>query len=143
MENKSNRFLKVTGILMIIGGALGIIVGIISVAGVGLLTSLAAEVGINVGGIIFSTVLMLVGAIIELVTGIIGVKNAAKPDKAQICIVLGIIVAVVSVIGNFWSSAATASITETTFSLNVVGLITGLVLPVLFLIGAFQSKSRA
>lgn len=141
MEQKSNKFLKVAGILMIIGGAFGIIVGVIAVAGVGLLSNLASEVGVSVGGVIISTILMLLGAIIELVAGIVGVKNAAKPEKAQICIVLGIIVAVLSVGGNIWSSAATAAITETAFSLDFAGLITGLVLPALFLIGAFQSKN--
>lgn len=143
MEQKSNKFLKVTGILMIIGGAFGIIVGIIAVAGVGLLSGLAAEAGVSVGGLIISTILVLLGAIIELIAGIVGVKNAAKPEKAQTCIVLGIIVAVLSVGGNIWSAAASASITETAFSLDVQGLITGLVLPALFLIGAFQSKRNA
>ncbi|NLA63229.1 MAG: hypothetical protein GX857_08435, partial [Bacteroidales bacterium] len=33
MEKNGNKFLKVTGILMIIGGSLGIIIGIIAVVG--------------------------------------------------------------------------------------------------------------
>lgn len=143
MEAKSNGFLKVAGILMIIGGAFGIIFGIIAIAGVGLLSALAVEAGVGIGGLVVATILALIGAIIELVAGIVGVKNAAKPEKAQKCIVLGIIVAVLSVAGNIWSSASTASITGAAFSLNVTGLITGLLLPALFLIGAFQSKKRA
>ena len=37
MEVKSNKFLKVTGILMIIGGALGMILGLIAVLVTGFL----------------------------------------------------------------------------------------------------------
>ena len=37
MVQTSNKFLKVTGILMIIGGAIGIILGIIAVLGVGVM----------------------------------------------------------------------------------------------------------
>ena len=84
----------------------------------------------------FAAILVLLGAIVSLVAGILGVANAAKPEKATICIVFGILAAVLSVLGNVLTAASGG-----TFS--VFNLILGLVLPVLYLIGAFQNKTRA
>ena len=81
---KANNFLKVTGILMIIGGAIGIIIGIIAVLGLG---ALAAMAGAGAGGIgallVVSVILVLISPIIQLIAGILGVKNAAKPEKQR------------------------------------------------------------
>lgn len=134
MERKSNGFLKVAGILMIIGGGLSIILGIIAMLGVALIVS-ALGTEEMLGLLIFATILALLGAIVSLVAGILGVANAAKPEKATICIVFGILAAVLSVLGNVLTATSGG-----TFS--VFNLILGLVLPVLYLIGAFQNKAR-
>ncbi len=134
MERKSNGFLKVTGILMIIGGGLSIILGIIAMLGVALIVS-ALGTEEMLGLLIFATILSLLGAIVSLVAGILGVANAAKPEKANICIVFGILAAILSVLGNVLTATSGG-----TFS--VFNLILGLVLPVLYLIGAFQNKAR-
>ncbi|MDD3611898.1 MAG: hypothetical protein PHU38_05965 [Eubacteriales bacterium] len=134
MERKSNGFLKVTGILMIIGGGLSIILGIIAMLGVALIVS-ALGTEEMLGLLIFATILSLLGAIVSLVAGILGVANAAKPEKANICIVFGILAAMLSVLGNVLTATSGG-----TFS--VFNLILGLVLPVLYLIGAFQNKAR-
>ncbi len=134
MERKSNGFLKVTGILMIIGGGLGLILGIIAVLGVGLLAAaLGAEAAL--GLLTFAAILALVGSVVSLVAGIIGVANAAKPEKATVCIVFGILAAVLSVLGNVLTVAGGGNF-------SAMSLIIGLVLPVLYLIGAFQNKKR-
>ena len=135
MAKESNKFLKVTGILMIIGGSLGIIFGIIAVLGVGAL-ALALGSEANMGLLVLSSILVLLGGIISLIAGIVGVKNAAVPEKAQTCIVFGILAAVVSVGGNLLKVAGGSK-----FSL--FGMLYGLVLPVLYLIGAFQNKNKA
>ena len=129
-----NGFLKVTGILMIIGGGLSIILGIIAMLGVALIVS-ALGTEEMLGLLIFATILSLLGAIVSLVAGILGVANAAKPEKANICIVFGILAAMLSVLGNVLTATSGG-----TFS--VFNLILGLVLPVLYLIGAFQNKAR-
>jgi hypothetical protein len=135
VEKKSNGFLKVTGILMIIGGGIGIIIGVIAVLGVGLLAAaLGAEA--SLGLLTFAAILALLGAIVSLTAGILGVANAAKPEKATVCIVFGILTAVLSVLGNVLTAAGGGSF-------SVVNLILGLVLPVLYLIGAFQNKKKA
>ena len=76
MEAKSNTLLKVAGILMIIGGSIGIILGIIAVLGVGALAiALGSEA--SLGLLMFAAILTLVSAVVSLIAGIVGVKNAA------------------------------------------------------------------
>ena len=133
MENtKGSGFLKVTGILMIIGGGLSIILGIVSLLGVAVIASALEAYGLWV----FAAILALAGAIIELVTGIVGVVNCKKPEKATACLVWGIIVAVVDILSNVLSVAAGGSF-------SVASLFLGLVLPVLFIIGAALNKKQA
>jgi len=136
-EKKSNGFLKVTGILMIIGGSLGFIFSIIAVLGVALVVALAEAAGVDAkaGLLTFAAILAIVSSVVSFIAGIIGVKNAAKPEKAQTCIVFGILCIVLSILGQILTMVAGGSF-------NVVGLFTGLVIPVLYLIGAFQNKNR-
>lgn len=135
MERKSNGLLKVTGILMIIGGGISIILGIIAVLGVSLIVAALGAEEAALGLLTFAAILALLGAIVSLVAGILGVANAAKPEKATVCIVFGILTAVFSVLGNVLTAAGGGSF-------SAVNLILGLVLPVLYLIGAFQNKKR-
>lgn len=129
MEAKGAKFLKVTGIIMIIGGALGIILGIIALLGVGVLALAGASAGI----LTFAAILSLVSAIVQLIAGIKGVKNANKPEKAQSCIVWGAVVAVLSVLGNILTVVGGGEF-------DVTSLLLGLVLPVLYIVGAVKNK---
>jgi len=135
MEPKSNKLLKVAGILMIIGGAIGIILGIVAVIGIGALALLLGE-HINTGLLMLSAVLVLVGAIFQLIAGILGVKNAAKPEKAQTCIVFGVIIILLSVLGNILNVVG-----GNDFNAASMGI--GLVIPVIYIIGAIQNKKLA
>ena len=131
----SNKFLKVTGILMIIGGSIGLILGIIAVVGVGaLVLFLGAEA--EAGLLMFGAVLYLVGAIVQFVAGILGVKNAAKPEKAKSCIIFGCLVVALTIISTIINVVGGGSVA-------VFNLVLGLALPALYLVGAFQNKSKA
>lgn len=130
---KGTGFLKVTGILMIIGGGISIIMGIIAALSVAALAYIAG--GDSSALLYASVVLMLISAVAELVAGIIGVVNCKKPEKAGVCIAWGIIVAVLSVAGTILNSVGGG-----TFS--VFSLILGLVLPVLYIIGAVFNKKE-
>ena len=126
---KGASFLKVTGILMIIGGGISLIVAIVALLGIAALAVLGASSGM----LYAAGALTLISAVAELVGGIIGVVNAKRAEKAGLCMAWGIIVAVLCVAGCI---------------LTVVGgsafpwfsLILGLVLPVLFIIGAAKNK---
>ena len=130
---KGRKFLKVTGILMIIGGAFGIIGGIVAMIGAG---ALAAVLETSAGGLMFASVLILASAVFELIAGIMGVKNCDKPEKAQSCIVIGVIVAILSVAGNVISNVLGSDF-------NIINYATGLIIPVLYIIGAVKNKEPA
>ena len=130
---KGRMFLKVTGILMIIGGAFGIIGGIVAMIGAG---ALAAVLETSAGGLILASVLILASAVFQLIAGIMGVKNCDKPEKAQSCIVIGVIVAILSVAGNVISNVLSSDF-------NIINYATGLIIPVLYIIGAVKNKEPA
>lgn len=130
---KGRKFLKVTGILMIIGGAFGIIGGIVAMIGAG---ALAAVLETSAGGLMLASALILASAVFQLIAGIMGVKNCDKPEKAQTCLVMGIIVAILSVAGNVISNVLGSDF-------NAFNYATGLVIPVLYIIGAAKNKETA
>lgn len=82
---KGAGFLKVTGILMIIFGALSIIVSIIAALGVAALL-LISDGAVSSTLLYTAVALLIVSAVAELVAGIIGVVNCKKPEKAGTCI---------------------------------------------------------
>ena len=133
-KTKGAGFLKVTGILMIIGGAISIIMGIVAALGVAALVYISS--GTVSSALLYASVtLMIVSAVAELVAGIIGVANCKKPEKAGVCIVWGIIVAVLSVAGTILNSVGGGSF-------SAFSLILGLVLPVLYIVGAVINKKE-
>lgn len=130
---KGRKFLKVTGILMIIGGAFGIIGGIVAMIGAG---ALAAVLETSAGGLMLASTLILASAVFQLIAGIMGVKNCDKPEKAQSCIVIGVIVAILSVAGNVISNVLGSDF-------NIINYAAGLIIPVLYIIGAVKNKEPA
>ena len=130
---KGRKFLKVTGILMIISAAFGIIGGIIALIGAG---ALAAVLETSAGGLMLASALILVSAVFQLIAGIMGVKNCDKPEKAQTCLVMGIIVAILSIAGNVISNVLGSDF-------NIFSYATGLIIPVLYIIGAAKNKETA
>lgn len=133
-KTKGSGFLKVTGILMIIGGGISIILGIIAALGVAALAYIS-DGEISSAMLYASVALMIVSAAAQLVAGIIGVVNCKKPEKAGTCIVWGIIVAVLCVAGSILNSIGGGSF-------SVFSLLLGLVLPVLYIIGAAFNKKE-
>lgn len=125
-----SKFLKVTGILMIIFGSIALIIAIAALLGLGVLEAIGAPMGL----LWASGIIALLGAVAEFVAGIIGVVNWNKPNKANICIGWGIAVAAMCVISNIFTLIGYPE------NFNVFSLLTGLVIPVLYLIGAFKNK---
>ena len=125
---KGATMLKVTGILMIIGGSASIIAAIVLLLGVAALVALGGSALLYLAAIVW-----LVAAVMELVAGIVGVKNNNNAEKANSCMVWGIIVAVLSVLGQVVNVIAGGDF-------NILSLITGLIIPVLFIIGACMNK---
>lgn len=133
-----STMLKVTGILMIIGGALSLVLAIIALAGFAALVGIvSAGTGANLTALlIIASIVALAGSVIELIAGIAGVKHWANPAKAQTCVTWSIVIIVLSVLSNILSMAGGSD-------LNLFSMLLGLVLPVLYLIGALQLKNQA
>lgn len=125
-----SKFLKVTGILMIIFGSIALIIAIMALLGLGVLEAIGAPMGL----LWASGIIALLGAVAEFVSGIIGVVNWNKPNKANTCIGWGIAVAAMCVISNIFTLIGYPE------NFNVFSLLTGLVIPVLYFIGAFKNK---
>ena len=140
---KSNEFLKVTGILMIIGGIFGLVLGIFIllfgvIIGIAAIHNPAPGVNQVVGLVETGVVLALVGTLIQFLAGVVGVKNAKNPEKANVCIVLGILNAflvLASLLFNYIGGGAHNFY-------NVFLVLFGLIVPTLYLIGAFQLKAE-
>lgn len=133
-KTKGSGFLKVTGILMIIGGGISIILSIIAVLGVAALVYISD--GEASSAMLYASVaLMVVSAVAQLVAGIIGVVNCKKPEKAGVCIAWGVIVAVLCIAGTILNSAGGGSF-------SILSLVLGLVLPILYIIGAVFNKKE-
>ena len=133
MEAKGAGILKVTGILMIIGGAVALVMGIITLVGIAALAYITD--GALTPALLYAAgILTIVSAVAELVAGIIGVRNCKRPEKAKVCLVWGIIVAVLCVIGSIMTVAGGSAF-------PVFNLVLGLVLPILFIIGALKNKA--
>lgn len=134
-----SKMLKVCSILMIIGAALALVMAIVGFMGLGAIMGAAAgsfAAGFGVAAILMG--IASLGAVLQLIAGIMGVKNWDKPQKATGCIVMGIVILVINIIsqvGSLMSSQSTGS--------EVFGIILGLVLPILYLVGAFQLKNQA
>ena len=121
---KGHKFLKVTGILMIIAAAFSIIAGVL----VGGLGALAA------GAALFLT---LVGGICQLIAGIKGVKHSKRSEKAGGLIAWGAIVAVFSVLSIVMNLVNGGEF-------NVTSVLTGVAVPALYIYGAvLNSKADA
>lgn len=130
---KGSKFLKVTGILMIVFGALALILSIVAAIGLAALAAL----DLNTWQYTLAVILMLVGSIFELIAGIVGVKNCNKPEKAGTCMVWGIIVIALSVLSDVLTLVGNPD------NFSIVSLLTGLVIPVLYLIGAVMNKKAS
>lgn len=128
-QAKGATFLKVTGIIMIVVAALGIILGIVA-----LIAAIAANALADgaLGLLIVAALIALVGSVLQLIAGIVGVKNCNKPEKAQTCIVWGAIVAALNVLSVVLTVAQGGDI--------AVSGILGIVVPALFIFGAIKNK---
>ena len=133
MNNAPGKgLLKVTGILMIIGGGLAVLLGLLGMAGGAILATQSVALG---GVTMLASIVAIVGGAFELIAGIFGVKNCDKPEKAQSCFVFGVILVAFAVL-----SAIMSLMSGQLSGTSIFSLILGFVLPVLYLMGALKNK---
>ena len=135
MNAPGKTLLKVVSILYIIFGALFALAALLSLFLGSLLASFVAgfvgDYGALLGGAvgIVLFIVFLIIAAIDLVAGIVGVKQCGDPSKATFYIVFGFILgglSLISFITNFQ-----------------IGNLIGLIMPVLFIVGGFLNKNAS
>ncbi len=135
MEAKGKTLLKVCGVLFIIEGIIGIIA-------YGLMTILLSvgtvitknEIQGSVG-VVAIAALYVVAAVVSLIAGILGVKNAANKDAAKKCLVWGVINLVLTLAAGIWSL-----IGEGITLFHILYTCIGLIIPSLYIAGAYINK---
>lgn len=130
---KGQKFLKVTSILMIIGGVIGVIAGIIAILGISALEALM-ETGEGTGLLYASSTIVTLASVIQFVAGIKGNGGCNAPQKAAVCIKWGVIIAVLSIISMIIGLVAGGDFSITSLVLN-------LLVPGLYIYGAIQMKN--
>ncbi len=131
MEAKGRGFLKVCGILMIIGGVLGLLAAVVMVLGISALVSVGAPVSATL--LTVAAVIILAGSVFQLIVGIQGVKNCGNVEAADKLIKLGAAIIVINIIGVIVSVAAGGEF-------NIVSVLTNCIVPGLFIYGAVKNK---
>ena len=126
-----NTFLKVTSILMIIGGVCSLLLSIVTVVSVAEDKALAKSLGADTTLIDLAIILMFVISILQLLAGIIGVATAGKGKKAMPCIILGIVLIILAAV-SFIILMQIEAVRVTDYL--------SFVLPALYLISAFVQK---
>lgn len=125
---KGHKFLKVTGILMIIAAVFSIIAGVL-IGGVG---ALAAGLG-AASGLTFAFwaafFLTMVGGICQMIAGIKGIVHSKRSESAGKLIRWGVIVAAFSVLSIVFNLVNGGEF-------NVISVLTGVAIPALYIYGA-------
>ncbi len=123
--------LKIVSIMYIIFGSIFALLMVLSLFLGSVLASWAGSLfgafSALVGGTLF--VIFLIPAAVDLIVGIIGIKNADIPSKAQFFIVTGIILTALTLI-------------LLMFSFTIWGVIM-FAMPVLYIVGGYMNKNAA
>lgn len=133
---KGQKMLKVCGILMIIGAAFALIVAVLAIIGAAVL--LADGGGSLLAAAVIAVVISCIGGIIQLAAGIVGVKAANMPSvgKIKAAVILGILVIVLSLYSSIYSI-----VTDGFAAADLVSIVLGLIIPVLYVVGVIQYKN--
>lgn len=83
-----------------------------------------------------SSIFAIALSIILTIIGIMGIINYNKPEKAKICIIAGLIHVILLTISNIFTIFATNG----SLTAIIVFSIISYIIPILYLVGAFQLK---
>lgn len=123
--------LLVVGILLVIFSVISLIVLIPTFV---LLTP-ALSLGTLGVLLLVAVLLSCATVIIDLIAGIMGIVNREKPEKAKVCMSLGITMISITVLNIIFTIISS--------DFNFFNAVFGLVLPVLYTLGAAKNKNAA
>ena len=126
------KFIKVTSIIMIVGGSIAALAAIIAILGISAL-ALLAESTEGMGFLYVTTIMVAVASIIQIIAGIKGLKVCKSPEGASTCIIFGGVVAALAIVAMIISVINGADF-------NFLSLVINLIVPALYIYGALQIK---
>ena len=130
---KGRSLLKISGIVLIVLSALGLLGGLVLI-GAGLAMGTADGLGWGLAtAVIALGVLTIPTSLYSLVTGILGVKWCARPDKVRVLLVLGVVLTVLAAL-NLLATFGDGNISAT------AGAAVRLALSAFYIAGAWQNK---
>lgn len=135
---QGRTFLMVVGIFLIIGGVSAMVTSAMNFVMIGqeefapILEQTLQQVGISKTTFQISIVLTAIQSVINVVTGIIGVANSKKIEKASLCYICGIVLIVFALICNAYSAFSGA--------FSIFSVIFSLILPLLYFWGALKNR---
>lgn len=133
MEAKGKKLLKVSGILFVIEGVIGVLAYGLMTLLLGMETLIEKS---TAGGTVTAiAVLYLVASVISLVAGILGVKKGGEKASASKCLVWGVLNLVVVLAASIWSYAG-----EGATLAHFVYTAASLIIPSLYIAGAYMNK---
>ena len=155
MEQKGSKLLKIVSIIMMIGGIVSAVFSVIAAILAGLGTAVMTQPEVsnavdsalaangysgNTGPVMaviwIAVVVSVVCAVVEIIAGVKGKKNWNNPAAAQGMMILGIVCAALSLVSNILFATGGLGV-------QIVSILSGMVLPVLYIIGTVQLKKQA
>lgn len=130
---QSQKILRITSILMIIGGVIGGIAGLVAILGISTLAALSGSTE-GIGLLYAGSVLGTVASVIQFIAGIKGIGACSDPRKAASCIKWGLLIGGLS-IGSMLAGLVGGR------AFNITSLALNLLLPGLYAYGAMQVKA--
>lgn len=129
---KGQKFLKVTSILMIVGGILSAITCLLGFAGVALLAAMS-DGHASALLLYLALALALAAAVAEIIAGTKGLKTCKTGENADKCVVWGGIIAGITVVSTIINLVGGGNV-------SITSILLSLVVPGLYIYGAIQVK---
>ena len=152
MEQKGSKLLKIVSIIMMIGGIVSAVFSVIAAALAGVGTAVMSQPEVSdaidsalatpgstgpvMAVIWIAVVVAVVCSVVEIIAGVKGKKNWDTPAEAQGMMILGIVCAVLSLVSNILFATGGMGV-------QIVSILSGMVLPVLYIVGTVQLKKQA
>ena len=96
-----------------------------------------SDVEASTGLVRIGVVVSIIGAVVSIIVGIIGMKNASKPEKMNACILWGVLVLLIYTAAQVLDYVG-GGVHDT---LDYVGMFAGLAIPACYIVGAVQTKA--
>ncbi|MDD3361394.1 MAG: hypothetical protein PHW34_06975 [Hespellia sp.] len=147
MECRGAGKLKVVGIIFIIIGAIAVVIYGMGLAGSGLMVGMSSNIAegssasqttVAQGGSLLMVMsgIGLIYGLVELIAGIMGVKNCRNREKAKSLMVIGSVLFILALISSIMSMVSNGFHVS-----GIIGLAFGVLLPFLFILGAKQNMA--